>query len=85
MVLIGFYSFRNFVLSVDFFCAGNFSHVTVDKDCFRLKQNTRKKVTMTIVPSPNNQSPLNIQRSEKELHHSQNYTNQLQLLLDFYM
>ena len=43
-------------------CTGNFNHVTVDRDGFRLKQNTPKRVTMTITPSPNNQSPLNIQR-----------------------
>ena len=42
---------------------GNFNPVTVDKDCFRLRQNTRKRVTLTIIPSPNNQSPLNIERS----------------------
>ena len=42
--------------------AGNFHHVIVDKDCFRLRQNTRKKVSMTIFPSPSNIAPLNIQR-----------------------
>ena len=44
-------------------CVGNFHHVIVDKDCFRLRQNTRKRVTMTILPSPNNTAPLSIQRS----------------------
>ena len=35
----------------------------MDKDCFRLRQNMNKKVTMTISPSHNNHSPLNIERS----------------------
>ena len=57
-----------FVCTLLILVPGNFSHVMVDKDCFRLKPNTRKRVTMTIVPAPNNQSPLNIQRSVERLY-----------------
>lgn len=40
---------------------GGYSSVPLDKDCFKLRQNTKKKIALT-VSQPSTARPLNIER-----------------------